>query len=164
MLAVDDEAENVDLLERVFRKTFEFSGCTDPLEAEEICMSREFDLLIVDQRMPELVGTELLRRVSGRQPKSCRVLLTGYSDLEAAISAINDGRVHRYVRKPFNEQELLGHVHKLTEHLMLDRRMQAYYQVLQDEVSRLRAQCEALRARVRHLDADPKGNDRGATS
>jgi serine/threonine-protein kinase len=74
----------------------------------ELIRNRKFDVIVSDQRMPGLTGVELLRLARDLQPNATRLLLTGYSDLGAIISSINEGEIFRFVTKPWSNTELRG--------------------------------------------------------
>ena len=75
-------------------------------EAIQILRSKKINIIISDQRMPNVTGVEFLEMVIKEFPDPIRILLTGYADIQAVIEAINRGQVYRYVRKPFVVQEL----------------------------------------------------------
>ena len=75
-------------------------------EALERLKARRFQVLVSDQRMPQMTGVELLREVKEISPNSVRMLLTGYSDLAAIVGSINEGEVYRFVKKPWDNAEM----------------------------------------------------------
>lgn len=106
ILLVDDEADNLALLYRTLRGTYNLEKTTSPLEALEILKERDFELVISDHKMPEMDGVEFLKRVQLMKPQVMRILLTAYSDANILIDAINYAKIYRYVKKPFNPDEL----------------------------------------------------------
>ncbi|MBV1878299.1 MAG: response regulator [Pseudomonadales bacterium] len=106
------------------------SGC----QAIEKCQLRSFDLVISDLRMPGMNGTELLQLLAHDYPSMRRVILTGYSEIEETLDAINRGRVHRYLTKPFELNALLEAVE---EELLIATRERS-------EITRLRAVIDQL--------------------
>lgn len=106
LLFVDDEERIVKLLKVMFRSTYQVHTATSGREALAILESHPIDVIISDQRMPEMVGIELLAQVCKRWPRTVRILLTGYSDLVAIIGAVNEGEVFRFLNKPWNQDEL----------------------------------------------------------
>ncbi len=106
ILYVDDEAANLNLFYNSFKKQYRIIRTREPLEALKICGSEPVDLILSDQRMPGMKGTELLSKLAREYPKMVRILMTGYADVNAAIDAINRGKVHRYVSKPWEKEEL----------------------------------------------------------
>ena len=106
ILVVDDEADIRQSLLRLFRRIYDVKGAENGSAALALLAEEEFDLIISDMRMPGMSGAELLTHCYDRYPAMGRVLLTGYADLESTISAINQGHIHRYVAKPWDNDEL----------------------------------------------------------
>jgi serine/threonine-protein kinase len=90
----------------VFRNGYQVSSTTDPREAVRWIGERRFDVIVSDQRMPEMTGVEVLKQAQQLSPRSVRVLLTGYSDTDAILDAINEVEVHRFLQKPWDNQRL----------------------------------------------------------
>ena len=106
LLFVDDEERIVNLLRMMFRSDYEVFTATSGREALEVIATQPIDVIISDQRMPEMLGIELLSQVSKRSPATMRILLTGYSDLAAIIGSVNDGEVFRFINKPWDQEEI----------------------------------------------------------
>jgi response regulator RpfG family c-di-GMP phosphodiesterase len=106
LLIVDDEAPNLRLLERLFSNEYQCLTASSGLEA--LCLLEQHDvaILITDQRMPGMTGIDLLKRSAQLRPHMVRVLLTGYTDVQALVEAINCGLVYMYVTKPWNNNDL----------------------------------------------------------
>ncbi len=107
ILFLDDEIEMLNALKRSFRKspceTFFASTTTQALE---ILNSRDISVLVTDQRMPEMTGIEFLKIVKNSHPRVVRAILSGFTDVQTIIDAINHAEVFRFIAKPWNEQEL----------------------------------------------------------
>ncbi len=106
VLFVDDEERVVNALKSLFREVFEIETATSGAQALEILRLRSFHVLVSDQRMPEMLGVELLREAKAIAPGMVRILLTGYSDLAAIVASVNDSEVFRFVSKPWQEEDL----------------------------------------------------------
>ncbi|MCB1929736.1 MAG: response regulator [Rhodocyclaceae bacterium] len=106
VLFVDDEAQIVNLLKIMFRADYEVYSATSGAAALDIIQSRKVDVIVSDQRMPGMTGTELLAKVRRLSPGTMRILLTGYSDLAAMVGSINEGEIFRFVSKPWNKEEI----------------------------------------------------------
>jgi serine phosphatase RsbU (regulator of sigma subunit)/CheY-like chemotaxis protein len=107
LLVVDDEKDNLDLLYRTFRRDFQVYKATDAFSALNILDKEgEMAVIISDQRMPEMNGTELLSRTVDRFPDTIRILLTGFTDVEDLVEAINSGKVFKYITKPWKPDQL----------------------------------------------------------
>ncbi len=98
---------------------------SEPLKALEYIQSNNADLLISDVRMPQIDGIELMERASQIQPALQRVVLTGYTEIDSVISAINRGRIHYYLEKPWDTVRLLEVVDKCLELSQLRKRNKA---------------------------------------
>lgn len=107
MLVVDDEPDNLDLLYRTFRRDFQVSKAESGFEALEVLEKEgEVAVIISDQRMPEMKGTEFLSKTLPQFPNTVRIILTGFTDIEDLVEAINSGQVYKYITKPWDPQEL----------------------------------------------------------
>ncbi len=107
LLFVDDEFRVLVSLKSIFRSQYEVRTANGGAQALELLRDWTPDVIISDQRMPGMTGAELLKQVAERLPQVTRVLLTGYSDLEAIISSINEGEIFRFVSKPWRRDELI---------------------------------------------------------
>ena len=106
ILVVDDEDANLRLLRRVLGRDYVVVEAESGAEGIKILEENEISLIISDQRMPGMTGVQLLERSRDIQPDCIKMLLTGYTDLEALIGAINDGKVYKYIQKPWDAEEL----------------------------------------------------------
>jgi DNA-binding NtrC family response regulator len=107
MLVVDDEPDNLDLLYRTFRRDFNVLRAESGHKALEILAQQgEVAIIISDQRMPEMKGTEFLSKTVPEFPDTVRIILTGFTDVEDLVDAINAGQVYRYITKPWDPEEL----------------------------------------------------------
>lgn len=108
ILVVDDEEANLRLLQRVLRSESNYEVITAVNAQEGLVKIKENDvsLIITDQRMPGMTGVELLRASLNVNEDCIKILLTGYTDLEALIDAINEGHIYKYITKPWDADEL----------------------------------------------------------
>jgi len=106
IILVDDEVEVLQSLERIFRREYETIAFNDPAKAIEFIKMTPIHIIICDMRMPEISGDKVLAQVKQHQPKARRILLSGYSDMQSTIAAINDGGIHAYVAKPWDNKQL----------------------------------------------------------
>ncbi len=107
VLVVDDEPDNLDLLYRTFRRDFKVFKADSGVEALAILEAQgEMAVIISDQRMPKMNGTEFLGHTVEQYPDTIRIVLTGYTDVEDLVSAINAGKVFKYITKPWKPQAL----------------------------------------------------------
>lgn len=106
ILYVDDEVNNLTTFKAAFRREYNVFACTSPKEAVEVLEKNDIDLIITDQRMPGKTGVEFLEEIIPDYPNIIRMILTGFSDIDDIIKAINSGHVFRYITKPWDEREL----------------------------------------------------------
>lgn len=108
ILLVDDEVNNLQLLRRTLRHDYNILTASNGKEALEIVEGKgdEIALIVSDQKMPEMEGTEFLKRVAGDYPDIVKILLTGHLDVDAIVDSINDCHLYQYIVKPFDPEEL----------------------------------------------------------
>ncbi len=106
LLFVDDESRILLSLKAIFRADYDVTTAEGGAAAIGMLKRERFDVVISDQRMPDVPGVEVLRAARELQPQAIRMLLTGYSDLNAIIASINEGEIFRFVPKPWINSEL----------------------------------------------------------
>lgn len=106
VLCVDDEPNIVRALQWLLQTDFDVQTATSGQEALALVRLNDFDVVISDQRMPGMSGVELLREVRRTSPRSIRILLTGYSDMQAILRSVNESEIWRFINKPWNISEL----------------------------------------------------------
>lgn len=121
ILCVDDEKDNIEALERLFRKKFNVLKATSGKEAFNLLdQHREpVAVIITDQRMPEMTGVEFLEKTLEKYPDTLRMLLTGYTDLESVIAAVNKGQIYRYITKPWDPVDIVNTVDQACDRYFL---------------------------------------------
>lgn len=135
LMVVDDESDNLDLLYRTFRREFNVFKAESALKALQILdQEEEMAIIISDQRMPRMSGTEFLSLAAERFPDTIRILLTGYTDVEDLVGAINTGKVFKYITKPWNPDELKTVVQQAAEtYQVLKQRTNELHRALKRE-------------------------------
>jgi serine/threonine-protein kinase len=106
LLFIDDEERVTTALRAMFRRDYEVFVANSGPEAIELLRREAIDVIVSDQRMPEMTGVELLRQARELSPGAVRILLTGYADLAAIEHAINECEVFRYLMKPCPREQL----------------------------------------------------------
>ena len=153
ILFVDDEQRVLNSMRVMFRREYELHLTTRPKEALEIIKNEPIDVIVADHRMPEMTGVEVLSRVKTESPRTVRVLLTGYADLDAIEGSINEGEVYRFLTKPCAPEELRDTVRQAS----VIAREQAVAKSAEVEAAiEARAQKEVLTVRILPPDAAPK--------
>lgn len=118
VLCVDDEPALLRSLRWLLRSEFEVVVSSDPVQALTLLDADCFDVVVSDQRMPGMTGTEFLHKAMRKAPQTTRLLLTGYADFSAVVAALNDGNVFRYINKPWDNAKL---IHAVQEGARLSR-------------------------------------------
>jgi DNA-binding NtrC family response regulator len=148
ILFVDDEERILRSLALQFRREYEVLTESDPLRALQRLKSESVHVLVSDQRMPGMTGAELLAAAQQIAPQTLRILLTGYSDLDAAVAALNNGGIFRYLTKPWDAQEMAFTLRQAGELAL--RQVPATVAVLQSPVP------AATALKLLLLDDDPQ--------
>jgi response regulator RpfG family c-di-GMP phosphodiesterase len=107
LLLVDDEPDLLMSLEGLLRQEFLLFTAPNGPEALRIVKTETIQVIMSDQRMPGMMGDELLAQVAIHSPDTIRILLTGYADIQDVIRALNTGRLYRYLTKPWDLDELM---------------------------------------------------------
>jgi signal transduction histidine kinase len=141
LLVVDDQEAVIASVEELLRGRYQVLGARNVAEALALLRQGGVAVVMADQRMPEVSGSELLAQISTLDPDVTRILMTGYPDIEAAMQAINQGKIYYYVPKPWDSSELEAVIDKAFEyhHLLRERRRL---------IARLREANSALEAKV----------------
>ena len=156
ILYVDDEPDNLLALRAILRRQYRVLTTQTGEEALDILTDEEVHILISDQRMPSMSGTELLAQCQQLYPEQIRILLTGYSDLQAVIDAVNKGRIHQYVAKPWRAEDILIIIRQAWETYQLrqaNRKLTSERDLLrlrtaQQEREQIKAKFEILRHQI----------------
>nr|MDP9142813.1 response regulator [Pseudomonadota bacterium] len=110
VLFVDDEPRVLTTMRMLFRSHYEVHIADSGAKALDFLRNNAVDVIVSDQRMPGMTGIEMLRTARELNPNAMRILLTGYSDLNAIIGSINEGEIFRFVNKPWSNEELTATV------------------------------------------------------
>lgn len=147
LLCVDDEANILSSLKRLFRPTgYRVLTAASGEEALAVMEKEAVDLIVSDMRMPGMNGAQVLAAARARWPETVRILLTGHADMSSTIEAINSGQLHRYIAKPWDDNEVLLVVREGLEKksLLLEKtRLEALTQAQNEELKQLNAGLEA---------------------
>lgn len=148
LLLLDDEQDIINSLKRVLRKDFNIVTFNDGPSALEYLASNPIDILMSDMRMPIMNGAEFFTQSRKIHPNAIRILLTGYSDMETTIKAINDGGVYTYVAKPWDNQALQLLLQQASEHYLLKNQANGLNNQLGDVNKKLSQFNESLEVKV----------------
>jgi DNA-binding NtrC family response regulator len=106
LLFVDDEQRVLNSMRIMFRRQFDLYLASHGAEALDIVKSKDIDVIVADHRMPKMTGVEVLSKVRTMSPRTVRILLTGYADLDAVEGSINESEVFRFLTKPCAPKQL----------------------------------------------------------
>jgi len=111
LLLVDDEANIVAALKRIFRADgYRILTANSGPEGLEILKDNRVDVIISDQRMPNMTGVEFLRQAKKRYPATVRIVLSGYTELQSITDAINEGAIYKFLTKPWDDEQLRANI------------------------------------------------------
>lgn len=137
ILYVDDEEQNLISFKAVFRRDYHIYTALSGEEALNVLEKEDVHLIITDQRMPGMTGVEFLEKIIPEYPDIVRIVLTGYSDIDTIIHAINKGQIFRYISKPWDETELRIAIENSKQVYKLQLKNKHLVQDLQNKVSEL---------------------------
>lgn len=155
LLCVDDERNILSSLRRVFRKSgYKVEVADGGQNGLDLLGRAPANVVISDMRMPEMDGAEFLKEVANRWPDTVRILLTGYSDMESTISAVNEAGIYRYINKPWNEDDLRLTVAQALEQQELKRDRERLRQLILAQNEELKSLNNSLEEKIEARTAD----------
>jgi two-component system probable response regulator PhcQ len=141
ILLVDDEPKVTDALKRALRREpYEFLTATSGVEAQQLLEREHVDVVVSDEQMPGMSGSQFLSIVRKQYPHTIRMILSGQASLEAAVRAINEGEVYRFFLKPCNPTDLIFTIQQALAHKRLEeqsRRLLRGYQKQAEALAKL---------------------------
>jgi signal transduction histidine kinase len=145
VLIVDDENQNLIVLRNFLEGGYRVFEATSGAQALDVAKNAELDVVITDQRMPEMTGVELLEKLRESKPDVAGIVLTGFTDPPALISAINRARVFRFLKKPWQPDDILEAVRHASEHVHQARAIQRLVALLSKRTEELDASLGQVR-------------------
>src|SRR5690349_20810595 len=112
VLYIDDEVDNLTSFKATFRRNFNITTVESADEGMKALEKQHFHVILSDQRMPKMTGIEFFEAIQQKYPDPIRILITGYTDINAVIDAINRGQVYKYLTKPWIEEDVKIFVEK----------------------------------------------------
>jgi putative nucleotidyltransferase with HDIG domain len=150
VLFVDDEVNILKALQRLLRnESMKVLTASRPQEAIELLESSPAQVIVSDQRMPEMSGVDLLASIRERHPDMIRMMLTGYTEMNIAVEAINRGEIYRLITKPWNDDELKATLRQAFDHYDLKGEIKRLNQVTREQNFKLQDMNRNLEAKVR---------------
>ena len=133
VLFVDDEVNILKALQRLLRnEPIDVLTANSPAEAFELIDRVGPQVIVSDQRMPEMSGVDFLSAVRDRHSDVVRMMLTGYTDMTIAVEAINKGEIYRLITKPWNDEELKATLRQAFDHYDLKAEIKRLNQVARE--------------------------------
>ena len=122
ILFLDDEQLILSALKRALRREgWELFFTSDPFEAVKLIGEHKIDIIVSDHMMPQMTGVEVLALVRRLHPSCTRIMMTGQADRDATIRAINDGNIHRFLEKPWDDAMLKSVLHEVGRSITVQR-------------------------------------------
>jgi response regulator RpfG family c-di-GMP phosphodiesterase len=121
VLYIDDEPNNLVAFKASFRRAFNVFTAESADEGRNILEQNDIHVILSDQRMPKMTGIEFFESILEAYPQPIRILITGYTDINAVIDAINRGQVYKYLTKPWNDEDVKNFIEKAHEVFYLRR-------------------------------------------
>ena len=150
VLFVDDEVNILKALQRLLRsEDMTVLAASRGQEALELLEKTPAQVVISDQRMPEMSGVDLLSQVRERWPDVVRMMLTGYTEIDVAVEAINRGEIYRLITKPWNDDELRATIRQAFDHADLKAEIRRLNQITREQNFKLQDMNRNLEAKVR---------------
>ena len=122
VLYIDDEPNNITSFRAAFRRVFTIFTAESAEEGRKVLETEQIHVILSDQRMPKMTGIEFFQSILETYPDPIRILITGYTDINAVIDAINVGQVYKYLSKPWNELDVKNSIEKAFEVTELRRK------------------------------------------
>lgn len=148
VLYIDDDTDNLTSFKYQFQDYYNILLAESGEDGYEIMKQHDVPVVIADQRMPNMTGTEFFQKIIPEFPHTKRMILTGYSDIHAVIEAINIGRVYYYLQKPWNEQEVILIIKNALESLEFQKQNEGLIRTLQRANERLEKHKIELNQRI----------------
>ncbi len=153
ILIVDDQVEILNSLRRLFKAEYHVFTAASGAEGLEIVRQEPLAVILSDQRMPQMDGVHFLKEAMHAQPEAVRLMITGYADIEATISAVNEANIYQYISKPFEPDDLLNIVAGAVQRYRLAQKNKELQKKLERANQALAMEKNALQKQVeRQLD------------
>src|SRR6478735_9182225 len=137
VLYIDDEYHNLVAFKASFRRYFNIFLAESAAQAHKVIDENDIHIILSDQRMPVTTGIEFFESIIKTHPEPIRILITGYTDIEAVIEAINRGEVYKYLTKPWNEEDIKIFITRAYEVFSLRRKNEELSKKLMDANDKL---------------------------
>ena len=160
ILIVDDEPNITKALTRMLRSHYHVHSCNDSEQALQLIADNHFAIIISDMRMPKINGAELFAYSKQHQPQAVRIQLTGFSDSDSTLRAINEGQVYKYLTKPIDKQCLLLTLEDATNKFIQDKKDSQQTKELTNKNNQLQQFVHKLQQQSNILEANSSQKQR----
>ena len=158
ILLVDDEQGVISALKRAFmEESYEIFTANSGVDGLNIMKNNKIKLVISDERMPGMSGTEFLTTVKNLFPSTIRIMLTGHANIQSAMSAVNSGEIYRFFAKPWNDLEIKLSIKAAIDKFDLEEENQRLLKTVKRQASELK-ELEIKNPGITSLDRDEFGN------
>jgi len=150
LLLLDDEENILRTLKRLFEEdeVYEVHTATNSEEGIKLLEKHDFSLIISDYRMPNINGVEFLKISKEKSPDTIRIILTGFADVNVAITAINEGEIYKFIQKPWGDENLMVQVKRALEHYDLIKEREMLLDKIKLQNTELKGLNEDLESKV----------------
>lgn len=160
VLYIDDDLDNLSSFKFQFMDYYNITLAENADDGYKQLKQKDYPIIIADQRMPGITGTQFFEKILPEFPKSKRMILTGFSDFQSIIDAINRGQIYYYLQKPWNEQEVRLVIKNALESVEFEKRNDELIRVLKEANERLEKSKEELQIRIQEsLRAEKRFRD-----
>ncbi|MBV2092930.1 MAG: sigma 54-interacting transcriptional regulator, partial [Candidatus Thiodiazotropha sp. (ex Ctena orbiculata)] len=149
VLIVDDEVRSLETLERILEDEFDIQTAENVEQARAILQNQWVQIILCDQRMPDITGVEFLKQVREQWPEVIRMIISGYTDSEDIISAVNEAGIYQFVTKPWHPDSLILLLKNAAELFELQRKNEILSIELKLSPSRLQSMADDKSQRLR---------------
>jgi DNA-binding NtrC family response regulator len=154
LLVVDDEPEVCNSVYHLMRRRYDVLRAGGAAEAIELMKRYDVQIIMTDQRMPDVTGVEMLAQIRSQHPEAIRILFTGYSDINSVIDAVNQGHVYRFLNKPWQPEDLEDALDDAeAEYARIVQRSEAMKE-WQEHAQQVEADLHTIRARLAQLEQE----------
>ena len=149
LLVVDDEIRSLETLQRILEDEFDVKTATNVAEAEAILEKEWVQIILCDQRMPDTTGVEFLKKVRDSWPEVIRMIISGYTDSDDIISAVNEAGIYQYITKPWHPKSLLLSLNNASRLYQLQKQNEALAVELKTMPDQLGQNIQAKRQQIK---------------
>jgi len=158
ILIVDDEPDVISAIKRsLMEETYNIFSANSGVEGLKILKEHKIKLVISDEKMPGMSGTEFLSAIKNIFPATIRIMLTGHANIQAAMKAVNSGEIYRFFAKPWDDVELKLSIHSAIDKYDLEEENRRLLKTVKRQGSELK-QLEKLHPGITSLKKDNEGN------